>query len=76
MFIDENLSKEELRTRISSSIDLIVGYGGIDGSHHKDWCLDQTLRLLVGDKYDKLIESACNGVDGPNTYEWNVGIPP
>jgi len=28
--------------------DMIVMYGGIDGSHHKDWLLDQIARLSHG----------------------------
>ena len=34
----------------SSKLALIfIGmYGGIDGSHHKDWLLDQTARILHG----------------------------
>lgn len=26
----------------------IVAYGGIDGSHHKDWVMDQIFRILNG----------------------------
>ena len=26
----------------------IKKYGGIDGAHHKDWVLDQVVRLLTG----------------------------
>lgn len=62
--------------RVQKAIDLIFQYGGIDGSHHKQWTLDQALRILAGDRYDALVKEACAGDDGPDTYEWDVGIPP
>jgi hypothetical protein len=64
------------KERIQKAIEMIVQYGGIDGSHHKDWVLDQTVRILAGDKYEKIVEEACAGEDGPNTYEWDCGIAP
>lgn len=29
------------------AINLIIQYGGIDGAHHKDWVLDQVVRILT-----------------------------
>jgi len=34
--------------RIAKAPSIIVAYGGIDGAHHKDWVLDQTVRALTG----------------------------
>ncbi len=64
--------------RIDKALELILRYGGIDGSHHKDWVIDQTVRILLGTKkeYNKWVKKACDGEDGPNTYDWEVGIPP
>lgn len=62
--------------KIEKTIELIVQYGGFDGSHHKDWVLDQAVRILAGDDYDTIVKEACNGEDGPDTYSWEVGIPP
>jgi len=28
------------------------------------------------DEYKKLVADACNGEDGPETYEWDTGIAP
>lgn len=64
--------------KIEKAINLAVQYGGIDGAHHKDWVIDQMVRVLASDDddYEKIIKGACNGEDGPNTYEWNCGIAP
>jgi len=62
--------------RVASAIELAIRYGGIDGSHHKMWVIDQMIRILAGDKYEALIKEACDGEDGPETYEWDVVISP
>lgn len=63
-------------TRGRYAIDLIIKYGGIDGEHHKNWVLDQVMRVLAGDQYAKMVAEACVGEDGPNTYTWDCGTPP
>lgn len=62
--------------RIRDAIDLAIQYGGIDSSHHMAWVIDQMLRILAGEGYDALIKEANTGEDGPNTYDWDIGIPP
>lgn len=32
--------------------------------------------LGESDEYLSLVAEACDGEDGPNTYEWDVGCPP
>jgi hypothetical protein len=62
--------------RILKAIELAVRFGGIDGDHHKAWVIDQIVRQLAGADYERVVEEVCNGEDGPNTYTWEVGIPP
>lgn len=62
--------------KIEKAIELAVMYGGIDGAHHKTWVIDQMVRALAGDKYDKIVADACAGEDGPDTFEWDCGIAP
>lgn len=64
--------------RIQNALDFAVRYGGIDGDHHKSWVIDQMVRALIGDdaKYAAWVREANAGEDGPDTYEWDVGIPP
>jgi hypothetical protein len=62
--------------RIKSAVDLAVQFGGVDGDFHKMWVIDQMIRILTGADYDRIIAEACNGEDGPETYEWDTGIAP
>ena len=44
----------------------------VDGSHHKEWVIDQIARSLLGDKYQSFIdEYTSNG-----EYFWSTGIAP
>lgn len=54
---------------IEDAIGLIIRYGQIDGAHHKDWVLQQTLKALLHWDNEKL-ESFLN------EREWEPGIPP
>lgn len=69
--IDEDKTVEE----VQEALDLIREYGGIDGAYHKQWVLDQVVRLLSED-YSKWVKDYENGEDGPYTYEWREGIAP
>lgn len=62
--------------KIHKALEIARNYGGIDGSHHKDWVIDQMVRMLTGQVYEDVIKKICNGEDGPNTYYWDVGIAP
>ena len=66
-----------LEARIESALSYIDSYGGTDGAHHKQWVLDQVVRaLLTEDGYVEWVRKHNDGEDGPNTYEWDEGIPP
>lgn len=62
--------------KIDAALKLAFDYGGIDGAHHKMWVIDQMIRALTGDAYKERVAIECNGEDGPDTYEWDCGIPP
>lgn len=62
--------------RITLALDLALGGGGIDGAHHKQWSLDQIVRVLTGDQYDTVIAEYQDGEDGPDTYTWDEGVAP
>ena len=61
---------------VKEAIDIAVKYGGIDGAHHKDWVIDQMVRTLSGADYEQVVKDACDGEDGPETYEWDTGVAP
>ena len=65
----------EKSIKIANCIDHIEQYGGIDGSHHKQWLLNELIKILVDD-YDGWVASYEDGEDGPGTYEWDTGIAP
>lgn len=64
------------KDRIAKALDTILQYGGIDGAHHKDWVIDQVVRILTGDEYEEWVKAAKDGEDGPDTYDWDEGIAP
>ncbi len=64
------------KEKIEKAIELAVRYGGIDEAHHKAWVIDQMIRILAGHQYDTIVKEACTGEDGPNTYDWDIGIAP
>jgi hypothetical protein len=65
-----------LNHRITSALTIAASYGQIDGEHHKEWAIDQMVRALLPNNYEDFVAKAKNGEDGPNTYEWKVGIAP
>ena len=62
--------------KIKKALAIARDLGGIDGGHHKMWVIDQMIRVLTGDDYNKWVEDYCDGEDGPDTYEWDEGIAP
>lgn len=68
----------DLRTpgeRVDAAVALIEQYGGIEGDHHRAWVIDQVVRCLVTD-YAAWVKAQKDGEDGPETYDWDEGIPP
>lgn len=57
------------------ALEFIHQWGGFDGGHHKQWVLDQVVRILAVD-YDEWVRDYQTGENGPNTYEWDEGIAP
>lgn len=57
-------------------INIISRYGGIDGAHHKQWMLDQIMRIVCKDGYNDWRREWEYGEDGPQTYTWDEGIAP
>lgn len=58
------------------ALAIIEQYGGFDGNHHKAWVIDQVARALTGKKYKQWVKAMKAGEHGPNTYDWDTGIPP
>ena len=65
----------QAKRQIDAAVDVAIRYGP-DETHHQAWVIDQVLRHLLGDDYDRAIAESCDGEDGPNTHSHDVGIPP
>ena len=61
---------------LKEALELAFNYGGIDGAHHKQWVIDQMVRVLAREKYEELIKKYKYGEDGPETHSWDTGIAP
>jgi hypothetical protein len=46
--IIEEMEVKPLEKRIEHALNIAIQFGGIDGSHHKDWVIDQMVRALTG----------------------------
>ena len=63
------------KQKIKEALGMIYEYGGIDGGMHKQWVLDQVVRVL-SDNYTLWVLEYEDGEDGPQTYEWEEGVAP
>lgn len=72
---DVQTSYQEL---IDGGLVLIAEVGCFDGSHHKQWALDQLVRHLTqtDEGYAAWVSNFRDGMDGPETYDWDEGIAP
>ncbi len=66
----------EANEQVDKARELILEWGGIDGGHHKQWLLDQVLRVLTQNGYAEILIEWEKGDEGPHTYSWDVGIAP
>lgn len=70
------MTAKEQKKRIDKALFVAIEHGGTDGDHHKAWVIDQMVRALAGKDYEHIVALAKMGQDGPDTYEWDEGIPP
>jgi len=71
-----NDAAEKLKAKVTAALNIAFDDGTTDGGHHKMWVIDQMVRALTGDDYDTWVKEFNTGEDGPNSYEWDEGIPP
>ena len=64
----KRLTELEHGTIYERAAALIVRYGSVDGAHHKQWVLDQLLRILSGIAYNEMRTLLGDG--------WSEGIAP
>lgn len=65
-----------MEENVTAALEIACRFGQIDGDHHKAWVIDQMCRALLGEGYAAWVAEANSGDDGPEAYDWDVGIPP
>jgi hypothetical protein len=73
-FYGGEAEKEE--EKIVRALGMIYRYGGIDGSHHKQWVIDQIVRILTGDGYAEWVACYNRSEGSAFEYQWDEGIAP
>lgn len=58
--------------KIAEGIDKAIRFAGIDGGHHKVWLIDQLMRGITGENYEKFLDL----YNVPEYDEWDTGIAP
>lgn len=64
--MNDSILAQVKQDRIDGALEVIVNYGGIDGSHHKAWVLDQAVRYLTGCPEETITVVDPNG----NSYQY------
>ncbi len=58
--------------KIEKALNLAFELGQVDGAHHKAWVIDQMVRALTGDDYERWVSDYCENGE----YEWDRGVGP
>ena len=74
---EPTMSKDEIiidmHTDMEAAVKLAFQHGPFDGAHHKQWVIDQMVRVLLGGNYKDWVEK----FNEPDDYDdWDVGIAP
>ena len=72
--LEEELEKEKEKN--NNVLGLIFEYGQTDGEHHKAWVIDQIVRIITENDYDKWVQHYEYDEETDEDYFWDVGIAP
>ena len=61
---------------IKDCSDVALQYGMIDGAHHKQWVIDQMLRVVLKDCYEITIKNFNEQYPLGEYEPWDEGIAP
>mgnify|MGYP001603294324 CR=1 FL=1 len=78
MHLPRTLYLEQLEhgTIYERALAVAFRYGGVGGSGHKAWVIDQMVRVLAGSAYPEFVETFKETLDGRKIYTWDGGIAP
>lgn len=57
-------------------LELIFRYGQSDEPKHKAWIIDQTVRVLTGERYEEFVDVYSFEEDFGHSFHWNTGSDP
>ena len=76
MIVQNNMKLQakinQVRRNNEAAMDILQTYGNIEGSDHKMWVIDQTLKALMGDDKYKNFRKELTEIG----YSWEEGIAP
>jgi len=58
--------------KLGQVFNMLVSNGPYDGGHHKQWVIDQCVRIILGNDYQWFVEWYSDG----GNYTWDEGIAP
>ena len=64
------------RQRIEAAITVAIRHGGLHGERRKAWVINEMLRKLCGDQFEKLTRAVRAGELDDNVYTWDEGTAP
>ena len=69
--------RSTLGNRIRDALDVALGFGSIEGDHHRAWVVDQMVRKLTGPHYLAFRELHVQVDDEGESWDsWEEGIAP
>jgi hypothetical protein len=66
----------EMRTRINKALHLLYEHGQAAGEEHKQWLIDQVVRVLTGDDYPFWVKQYENPEGDEIMASWETGVAP
>jgi hypothetical protein len=70
-YFDETLQDLKRGNVLERAAAIALEDGDVEGSHHKQWVIDQMLRVICGERYSYMI-----ALYESNGREWDTGIAP
>lgn len=68
------IEARKLKARIKEASDfLLCAAAEPYAPKYVNFLIDQAVRVLQGDKYEKFVRAAKRGENGPDTYAWYTG---
>ena len=67
---------EKEKEKNNNVLGLIFEYGQTDGEHHKAWVIDQIVRIITENNYDKWVQHYEYDEETDEDYFWDAGIAP